>query len=237
MEQEEKLQRQDFEFVLRHMQDEIDAKCDFNGLDLTVGEPFEHLKFTNVVNVFHYISRFTTDQFGPDITNAFQTFQVDGNVSGSAIAPTIIVAPPEVNPTSLIHQFVNIRCRPENFDALSLSNDPEVIKNARKSLLTAMNRGNWVLVHYSKPSRAAAGMLVDLFTQMSATSVNTNFRLMIVASLFQYIAPLMIGQSKRIQIDSFPLMRFAMSQMCHHDGSAIRSAANPRAMKKLAWLS
>jgi hypothetical protein len=157
------------------------------------------LATTNVVNVFHYISRFITDQFGPNITNTFQTFQVDGIVSGSAITPTIIFAPLEVNPTSLIHQFVNIRCRPENFDALSLLNDPEVIKNARKSLLTAMNRGNWVLVHYSKQSRAAAGMLVDVFKQMSATSVNTNFRLMIVASSLQYIAPSMIGQSKRIQ--------------------------------------
>jgi hypothetical protein len=39
----------------------------------------------------------------------------------------------------------------------------------------------------------------------------------------------MIARSKRIHVESFPSIRFAMLQM-------IRTATNPRAMKKLAYI-
>jgi hypothetical protein len=130
---------------------------------------------------------------------------------------------------------VSVRSRTENFDAISLSDSLEGIRNAKKIITTAMNRGNWVLLHYARPTEAAADMLVDVFTLMGQASVNTNFRLIVLCSSVQYLSPSMIAKSKRICIDNLPSVRYSMLHIFHHHSQAIRSATNPRAMKKLAY--
>jgi hypothetical protein len=136
------------------------------------------------------------------LLNAFQSFEVDSTISTSATVPSIITSDPEVNLTSLIHHFVTQRRRHENFDIISLNGDLEIIKNTRKALLAAMSRGNWFLVHSSKPSGAGANMLVDVFTQSGITRVNTNFRMLIICTSPTYILPSIIGTAKRIHVES-----------------------------------
>ena len=116
----------------------------------------------------------------------------------------MIIATNQVDPTPLVHAFINTRCRHENFDCVSLSDDLELIRNTRKMIITALNRGNWVLIHYSKANKSAADMLVDIYTQMSSSSVNTNFRLIVLCSTLKYISPSMLTKSKRINVDLFP---------------------------------
>jgi hypothetical protein len=120
---------------------------------------------------------------------------------------------------------------------ISLSTDLEVIRNGRKIIFTAMNRGNWVLVHYSKPTYAAAAMLVDVASQMTTTSVNTNFRLIVICRSVDFLSPWMLARSKRIKVDSFPALRFTVTELYHHHTPAIRAQTNPRAMRRLSFVS
>lgn len=233
---DEKLSEYDLSNVLTHFKEDYNAQCDFiKSTELNTGDAFEHLKYTNVTNIFYFFSRFIVEQFGPDYSTFIQHFQVDSIISNSATTPTILISDPKVDPTPLIHQFVQLRCRHENFDAISLSDDIELIRNTRKILMTALNRGNWVLVHYSQPSKASADMLVDVFTQMTSTSVNTNFRLIVVCNSIKYLSPSMVSKSKRVNVEVFPSIRNSMLTLFHHHNASIRSATNPRSMKKLSY--
>jgi hypothetical protein len=136
-----------------------------------------------------------------------------------------------VNPASLIHQFVTQRYRHENFDSVSRNGDLEIIKNTWQAPLAAMSRGNWFLAHSSKPSAAGANMHVDMFTQSGITSVNTNFRMLIICTSLKYMSPSMIGKSKRICVESLPSVRFGMAQMYHDHAATIRRAVNPKTIK------
>jgi hypothetical protein len=127
----------------------------------------------------------------------------DSILSTSATVPSIITSDPDVNPTSLIHQFVTQQCRHENFDTISLNGDLEIIKNTRKAVLAATSRGNWFLVHYFKPSVVGANIFVDVFTQSGITSVNTTFRMLFICTSLEYISPSMIGKSKRIYVSAY----------------------------------
>ncbi|OHS99238.1 Dynein heavy chain family protein [Tritrichomonas foetus] len=233
---EEKLYPRDLRAVMTHIKDEYNSIVNFKYFEPdNTGDPFDHLKYTNIANVYEYVKEFISEQFGPEFTSFIQHFQVDSIISNTATVPTLIVASPIVDPTSLVHLFVNLRCRHENFDAISLSDDLEVIRNTRKMLVTALNRGNWVLIHYSKPNKSAADMLVDVFMQMTTTSVNTNFRLIVICSTLKYLSPSMIAKSKRVNVEKFPSIRNNMLMIYHHHNSSIRSATNPKMMKKLSY--
>ena len=92
-----------------------------------------------------------------------------------------------------------------------------------------------MLLHYSKPNKSAADMLADVFTQMSTTSVNTNFRLIVICSTLKYISNSMISKSKRMNVDTFPSLRNTMLSCYHHHNSVVKSTSNPKAMKKLSY--
>jgi len=49
-------------------------------------------------------------------------------------------------------------------------------------------------------------MLSDAFAQ-TTTSVNTNFRLIIIASSLGFLSPSMIAKSKRLNVHPFPGIR------------------------------
>ena len=236
-ESEQKMSRKDLESVVHHMREEARSTCDLRSGDQGKGDTFEHLRFTNIVNMFKFVNKFNIEEFGQEYLNTCQPFQADSVISNSATMPTIVVASPQVNPTALIHQLVTLRCRTDNFDTVSLSTDLEVIRSTKKIIVTALNRGNWVLVHYAKPTHAAGDMLADVFSQMTSTSVNTNFRLIILCSSMKYLSPSMILKSKRINVEEFPSIRHTMAEMFNHFNSNIRSSTNPKAMKKLAYTS
>lgn len=229
------LRKQDLISVLDHIRTEYRQGCDFESTEAATGDTFELLKFTNVVNIFHYLSRFLATNYGKDYHTVFPYFQVDSVITNTASMPSLVIASPDVNPTSLIQSIVSLRCKHENLDVLSLNDDLDVIRTARKITTSGMNRGNWVIIHYSKPSRAAASMLTDVFTQMTSTSINANFRLIVIASTMENLSPSMIGKSKRVNVETFPSIRNHMWQLFHHYSGSIKSSTNSKAMKKLAY--
>jgi hypothetical protein len=133
----------------------------------------------------------------------------------------------------VINQYLRSRCRHDSLDCVSLTDDLDLLRATRKSLQTAMNRGSWFLVHYA-PSRAAGAMLADVFTQMTTASVNNAFRLVIIASALDFIAPSMIARSKKISVESFPGIRNAMLQAHVH---AHHGSSGGAALRKLSYAS
>jgi hypothetical protein len=223
--------------VFDHVRDEFTQTCDFQTSESTSGDALEHLRFTNLINVFQFFHQFLLNQFGQDYTTFLPHFQVDSLITTSASIPSIVLSSPEVNPTALVQHFIGLRCRIENLDCLSLSDDLEDIRNNRKVVQAAMSRGNWVIIHYSKPCVSAASMLTDVFTQMTTTSLNTNFRLIVIAISTEYLPRSMLARSKRVNVESFPTVRNTMLRLFHHHSVSIRSTTNSRAMKKLSYIS
>jgi hypothetical protein len=223
--------------VFDHIRDEFTQTCDFQTSESIFGDPLEHLRFTNLINIFQFFSQFLLNQFGQEYTTFFPHFQVDSLITTSASIPSIVLSSAQVNPTALVQHFISLRCRNENLDCLSLSDGLEDIRNDRKIVQAAMSKGNWVMIHYSKPCASAASMLIDLFTQMTTTSLNTNFRLMIIATSTEYLPKSMLARSKRINVESFPTVQNTMLRLFHHHSVSIRSTTNSRAMKKLTYLS
>lgn len=236
MQLEQKLTNQEFKAILQHIKSEYNGTCDMKlESSETVNDPIEQLKFTNISHIYRYINKFIGEQFGPDFASYLPNFQSDSIISNIATIPTMIIAINQVDPTPLVHAFINTRCRHENFDCVSLSDDLELIRNTRKMIITALNRGNWVLIHYSKANKSAADMLVDIYTQMSSSSVNTNFRLIVLCSTLKYLSPSMLTKSKRINVDLFPSFRNTMLSLYHHNSSIIKSPVNTKAIKKISY--
>lgn len=222
--------------VLDHIRTELNKKCDFQSVPSQSGDVLENLKNSNVVNLFHYVAQFIAEQFGPEFPSFIPVLQAESVIASAASIPTIVVSEEIVNPTALLQHFIGLRCKHDNMESISLSDDVRVVRAARKSLTTAMTRGNWVIVHYSRPSRAAAAMLTDIFTQMTTASINTNFRLIIIAASLEYMSYSMISQANRINIETFPCIRTQTLRVFHQYSSLIRSTSNSKAMKKLAYI-
>ena len=232
-----KIQEDDFIAVMEHIEDERLDVCDFENCDPNDGGSFEGLKFTNILNIFNYIRHFIRAQFGEGFVPVFPHFQVENIVSNTGSIPTVIVAPYGVDPSGMVISFISQRCKHENFDEVSLSDDPEMIKYTRKLVTTSMNRGNWVLLHYSKPNRAAAQLITDLFTLMSTSSINTNFRLIVICTTLEFIASSILLRAKRFTIDDSGSLRNTMLQLFGHHNAQIMSTSNPQAVKRVSYLA
>lgn len=233
---EGKAKKKDLDAILKHFQEEIDNTIDTSNADPGNTDLIEHMKFTNVTNVFYFINAFVEEIF-PDYLSYFTHFQIDSIISQTSTIPSVVFAPACVDPTLMLHQFIALRSRNESFDSYSLSDDPELIKNTRKSLQMSITRGTLVLLHYSKPSRVVSNMLVDIYNQMSTTSVNTNFRLVLICSTLECLSPTMLRRSKRVNVEFYPSVKHTMLQFFHHNGASVRATTSQSAIKKLSYAS
>ncbi|KAI5486860.1 dynein heavy chain family protein family [Trichomonas vaginalis G3] len=233
---EGKAKKKDLDAILKHFQEEVDNTIDTSNIDPGNTDLIEHMKFTNVTNVFYFINAFVEEVF-PDYLSYITHFQVDSIISQVSTIPSVVYAPACVDPTLMLHQFISLRSRNEAFDSYSLSDDPDLIKNTRKSLQMSITRGTLVLLHYSKPSRVVSNMLVDIYNQMSTTSVNTNFRLVLLCSTLDKLSPTMLRRSKRVNVESYPSVKHTMLQFFHHNGANVRATTSQSAIKKLSYAS
>jgi hypothetical protein len=237
LQKQQKLKSEDtLGLILKHVREELCETCDFFSGDAAPGDSLDRLKYANLINIFHFVSQFLSRQFGEDYTSFFPHFQVDSVITTAASIPSFVLSKPKHNPTSLIQHFVGLRCRNENLDCISLTRNVDDIRNCRKIVQAGMSRGNWVILHYTHPCAAAAAMLADLWIQMSTTTLNTNFRLIVIVSSPKFISKSILARSKRIQIETFPSIRNTMLQLFHHHSVSIDSTTNSRGMKKLAYV-
>lgn len=233
-ESEGKVNSEDLDKVLSHISALNMDQCDFSNCEPNDVGSLDAFQYTNILNVSNYVSDFVKSVFG---SFYIPTFHIDSIISNSGLVPTIITCGQEYDPTHMILKFASQRCRYENFNVISLTDDIELLKYARKTIQADMTKGNWVLLHYSKPNRSAAALITDILQSITTTSVNNNFRIIIICRDTQYIAPSALIKSRRYAINNTPTIRNIVMQLITHYSSYITSSVNPRAAKKLAYLS
>lgn len=233
----EKIRMNDLDVIIRHLTEEINSSIDLSSSELGVGDPLEHLKFTNIKNVFTFVQRYISDLFGNDYANTIPIFQVENIISQNASMPTLILSSYKRNPSALIHHYISMKTRGDNFEPISLYDSPEFLKNARKIITTAMSRGTRILLHISKPSYESSSLLSDIYQTMLTTSLHTNFRLIVSCSneAVETLPHRLLENSRKLRFSDFPSIRHQIMQVYHHHSTSIRSSTNPKAMKKLCY--
>lgn len=227
----------DLTAILDHISKERFDTADFNGYDPKDEGSFEGLKFTNILSIFTYMRAFIWNTYGEGFDPLLPHFQVESVVSNQGSVPSVIIADPNNDPTGSVLPFISSRCRHDNFDELSLSDNVEQIKYIKKVVTTSMNRPNWVLLHYTRPNRAASQFITDIFTTMMTSSINTNFRLIVIASSLDDIPASVLLRAKRYTLDDSGTLKNTMHKFFGNYSSHIMSSSNPQGIKRLSYLS
>lgn len=237
LENNEKVTQNDLDVVLRHLTDELNSSVDLASNEIGIGDPFEHLKFANIKNIFSFVQRFISEMFGNEFQNTIPIFQVENIISQNASMPTLIVSDKNKNCSDLIQQYISTKTRGDNFEPISFYDSPEFVKNARKVIITAMSRGTRILLHISMKSTEASSLISDIYQTMLTTSLHTNFRLIIscTSNCIDCIPHKLIENSRKLRFDQFPSIRHNMLQIYHHHQTTVKSTMNPKAIKKLTY--
>lgn len=225
----------DLDVILNHISEEANSSIDMSSGDLGVGDPLEHMKFTNIRNVFYYFSRYVSDPFGIEFASSIPFFQVENIISASAVTPTIIMSSPIHNPSQMIGQFIAMKTRGDNFEPISVYDDPEQLKSLVKTVTTAMSRGTRVLLHIPRPSADIGATISEIYLGMVSTSLHTNFRLIISVHSCEFLSHRILLMARRLRYSDFPSVRHQMLQIFHHQSTTIKSSMNPKAIKKIAF--
>jgi len=233
----DKITQKDINAVFDHICHEYDQNIDFNDLSLndSSSDSFEQLKYSNVASVFHKIIGFIMEVFGHDYVSLIPFFNTDSVISNNSTIPSIVLSTPYHDPSALLYNYIHQRVKTENLDAISLVDDLDLLKNAKKVLTTAMSRGNWVLLHISRPAFAITSILSDIFHFMTTSSISSSFRLIIITTSSDYLAPSIILKSKRSYFHSFPSIRLTMQQLLSHHLSLIYSSKSSINMIRLSY--
>jgi hypothetical protein len=194
----------------------------------------ENLQFCNLSTLFPLINLTISDVFGSDYLLSLPYFQSDYLFSNVSNIPTFIISTPEEDPTGFALNIIHQRCRIENLDSLSLNFDPENLKTHRKVISSAMSKGTWVILFYT-PNPFAAGLLWDVFSQMTTTSISPSFRLIIFCSSVQYLSPLILMRTKKVYINEFFPIRNSLLQIFSHHSSAIVFNSQTKPIKRLVY--
>ncbi|OHS99158.1 Dynein heavy chain family protein [Tritrichomonas foetus] len=231
----EKIRLNDLDVICRHLAEEHNSSIDLGKVELGIGDPLEHMKFTNIRNVFTFVQRYIADMFGNEFGNNIPIFQVENIISQNASMPTLIMSSPNHNPSSLIQLYISLKTRGDNFEPISLYSSSDHLKNVRKVVTSAMSRGTRVLLHVTQPSFEIASLLSDVYSTMLNTSLHTNFRLMVSCNSPEFLPHRLIENSRKLRYSDFPSIRHQILQIYHHHSTSIRSSTNPKAVKKLAY--
>ena len=225
----------DLDVILNHIRDEYNSSFDMSSAELGVGEALEHLKYSNIRNVFNYFSRYVADPFGVEFAGGIPFFQVENIISAAAVTPTIIMSSPNHNPSQIISQFIAMKARGDTLEPISLYDDPEHLRGVVKAVTTAMSRGTRVLLHIPKPSADIGATISEIYIGMISTSLHTNFRLILICHSCEFLSHRILIMARRLRYSDFPSVRHQMLQIFHHQSSVIKSSTNPKAIKKIAF--
>lgn len=172
------VKKKDFNAIIDHISDQKDGIFDYKNNELALGEPFDHLKFTNVSNVFSFVQKAITLTFGQNYTQFMKPFEVDNVISLSCSVPTVILYN-KTSPFSIIRSYITNRTRGDNFITISMTGDQHSSQNAKHILEQAMKKGSRVFINISSSDESIYEVLSSATTTLLNTSIHTNFRLIV----------------------------------------------------------
>jgi len=235
LEKSGKCRKIDLDVIISHIKESFDSTIDPSSNQLAIGDPIEHLKFTNIINIFPFIQRLISDFITNDFWSYIPAFVADSILSSQAIVPVLIFSDPQRNPLSSILSHIHSKTRGDNLDIYSLINDEVYLNTLKKVLIVAANKGTKVILNYYYPSIRVSAFLFDLMNYLHSNSLNSNFRLIINSSTKEMIPQLLLSSSKRCFYNTYPSVKNQMIEMYHLLLPSIRSSSNPSAIKKIAY--
>lgn len=197
---------EDLDVIVSHISSELTSSVDLSGNDLGLGDPLDHLKFTNIINVYTYISRAISDYFGNEFLSILPPFEPDSIITPAPIVPSIVLYS-STSPIPMLDLYLSTKTRGDNFIFITLDDDTEYLQNSNKIILMAMNKGYKCLVNFVRPSFAVTNYVNGLFTLITNSSVHSNFRLIILANRECEISSLLLHVSSRSYFDDGPFVR------------------------------
>ena len=224
----------DLKPIFEHIRQSINAKIDYND-PYAEYDVFERLRYTSFENIFQCITQYIGETFGSDFLQNLPDIAAEKVISNNSSVPSLIITSNRNNPTYLIHHIIRQRSKIENTESISLSNDLEFLKNIKKVITMATSRGNWILVHITKLEPAITSVISDVFTTMTTTANNTNFRLVVLSSDMAAVTPSFLLKAKTIISTRFSSVKTMMQQTINNFASQIVTGKYQRLLKKLVY--
>jgi len=203
---------------------------------LTENHYLQNLKSCSASEFFSNIVNYITNHFGEEVFTSLPFYQNDNIVSTSNTIPTLILSDPLNDPTTSITNFVMNRARLDSFENITLTESNRCLNEIMKTFSYCMNRGYWLLVHYTKPSQKCAQYINQMIENLTFNPMNSNFRLILNCHTTYGLSTRAFYLSKKVIIERFPSMKSSMSSLFYHNNSQIRSQYHLKTLKRLFYL-
>jgi hypothetical protein len=117
-----------------------------------------------------------------------------------------------------------------------MSDDEAFLAKFPEAMHSAMTAGSWVVIEYTKPSRAVASRISDFVDiLLQAPQIPPTFRLIVFAHTATYLPMRLLTRGTRVSCENFPSVRQQMLSVFQHHSALIRSSTNAKVMKKLSY--
>jgi hypothetical protein len=219
-----------FRDLVRHLRDERDGLSDWRVTDFTVGDPGEHLKYTNIMNAFPLIIQLVVSEFGADWASRLPVFGYDILRSEMAYRPILItVKDRDVFPTILTFA----RIEKHLVRSVSLFNDPVLLTEIPNIVTECRDAGTWVVFHYFSPDPTVAGVLFDLVEDHSIHV--SHFRIFIICSTVEHLPRRLIGGCLHLNYEDFPSPRHQVQEIFQHTTDLWHTAGDQQLIKSIMF--
>ena len=215
----------DLSIIIDNISQKLSSSYVSEPIDLSsVDNIIEALKTVNASDFFDLTFKYVLQFFGDEVFNNFPVFQVENIISPAPMIPAMIISDHQSqnDATPLIISYVESHARMNNFVSYSLSDDDASLKIALNETISSMSYGNWVLIHYWKPSQKSAEILNKLLFLLHSTTLHTNFRLIVSLHNTDYISPFLFAESKQIILESYPSIRQIMRMIFSQNSNSLR---------------
>lgn len=225
----------DLEAILKNISNSSNCKLSYKLPEDLNADLLEKLKNAPSTHLFDCFTSFISEHFGPDILNYTNEFSADKIITNSSTIPSVITYPPSISPSFMVHQLVESILHSNNYESLSLSEDLDMIRSIKKVVSTATSKGSWIILHISKPFAAMRQFVSDIIMNITTTSIDTNFRLIVLCSCPEVLTPSLLKQAKRTVIDRIPNLRLSMQSYFATNSAHTIQSKNRRMSKRLLY--
>jgi hypothetical protein len=232
--QQGKCKDSDLESVLDHLREEFYGKCDFKSVDMRGSDPLDQLKYSNITNVFTFITRFINEQFDASCLENLPVFVTENFISSSSSIPLLIKTHHQRDPTLLLETYISIRGKSSQYALASLCDDPVFLKRAQQLVAEALPTSHWIILHFETPTPRISSFFFDLLPLLDNPS--PEFRLILICSDTFGLPTELLVRCERIDYCVVPSIRWQMLEILQHHSSTISGSANPRSFKKIAYM-
>lgn len=210
----------DLTAIIQNLSVKINSKLTFQGqLNLNEIESLiEKLKDCEICDFFNLVKEFVSSYFGDQFENDLPLFSVENCVPSSSQIASFIISDPnskECGPIREILKYVKKEGKLDNFECLSLSDNDSVLNEIQTKIQLSFNRGKWVLLNYSKPSKKTASVINDILYITSKKPLQSGFKLFVCCYSTDFISSQLLSKSKIITMSDFPSIRQNMLQLYH----------------------